>query len=420
MSTVVSIQNVSKKYRLGVINRDMLYKDLQSRWAIWRGKPDPNAIGTHHAVRLEQDGEFWALRNVNLEIEQGEIIGIIGSNGSGKSTLLKILSQITAPTEGQIKINGSVASLLEVGTGFHQELTGRENVFLNGAILGMSKADVARKFDEIVSFSEANDFIDTPVKRYSSGMRVKLAFSVAAHLDANILVVDEVLAVGDSAFQQKCIKKISSISEDGRTIMFVSHNLGILANLCTSGVVLEAGTVAKRKCEIASAVGFYADQIAAAAGQDFSRRGVRSEDASLIIEKVSFHNADVLAGEFIASGDDLAVSIEYECNAPTGLECVDFRLQLNEARRGFAARFSSGVCGRLYSLQKGKGRIMCRIQKVPLCEGTYIVDAVARSGGIVVDRFPGAAKVMIAKGDFFSTGAAVGSDAGFLVEQNWE
>ena len=219
MSTVIKVENLSKLYRLGVINRDMLYKDLQSRWAKFRGKEDPNApIGAKHRQRLEHGDEFWALRNVDLEVKEGEILGIIGRNGAGKSTMLKILSQITAPTEGKIKVKGRIASLLEVGTGFHPELTGRENVYLNGAILGMTRKEVASKFDEIVAFAEIDEFIDTPVKRYSSGMYVRLAFAVAAHLDPEILIVDEVLAVGDAAFQQKCMSKMQSASQDsGKT-----------------------------------------------------------------------------------------------------------------------------------------------------------------------------------------------------------
>lgn len=242
MSFAIKVENLSKRYRLGVINRDMLYKDLQSRWAKLRGKPDPNApIGHIHQNRIEKGDEFWALRNIDLEIPEGSVFGIIGRNGAGKSTLLKILSQITAPTEGQIKIKGRVASLLEVGTGFHPELTGRENVFLNGAILGMSRAEVRSKFDEIVEFSEIKEFIDTPVKRYSSGMYVRLAFGVAAHLDPDILVVDEVLAVGDAAFQRKCITKMNSVANEGRTVILVTHSMALAQSLTSLCAWLDQG-----------------------------------------------------------------------------------------------------------------------------------------------------------------------------------
>lgn len=246
MACAIKVEDLSKRYRLGVINRDMLYKDLQSRWAKLRGRPDPNAPIAHvHQSRIEKGDEFWALRNVDLEIPEGSVFGIIGRNGAGKSTLLKILSQITAPTEGKIKIKGRVASLLEVGTGFHPELTGRENVFLNGAILGMSRAEVRSKFDEIVEFSEIKEFIDTPVKRYSSGMYVRLAFGVAAHLDPDVLVVDEVLAVGDAAFQKKCIGKMSKVASEGRTVLLVTHSMALAENLTQRCAWIHNGTVQK-------------------------------------------------------------------------------------------------------------------------------------------------------------------------------
>ena len=242
MTTAISIQNVSKAYRLGVIGHGTLREDLQSWWARVRGKEDPNRIiGSKEAI---EGDTLWALRDVSFDVEQGSVWGIIGANGAGKSTLLKILSRVTAPTSGQIKVRGRVASLLEVGTGFHPELTGRENIFLNGAILGMTKAEVRKKFDEIVAFSEIEKFIDTPVKRYSSGMYVRLAFAVAAHLDPEILVVDEVLAVGDAAFQKKCIGKMGAVAKEGRTVLFVSHNMGAVRNLCQQGIVLRNGRVA--------------------------------------------------------------------------------------------------------------------------------------------------------------------------------
>ena len=242
MSTVIKVENLSKRYRLGVINRDMLYKDLQSCWAKFRGKEDPNApIALKHDKRLEHGDEFWALRNVDLEVKEDEILGIIGRNGAGKSTLLKILSQITAPTEGRIKVKGRIASLLEVGTGFHPELTGRENVYLNGAILGMTRKEVRSKFDEIVAFAEIDEFIDTPVKRYSSGMYVRLAFAVAAHLDPDVLIVDEVLAVGDAAFQKKCIGKMRTIRSEGRTVVLVTHSMALAEALAHRCIWMEDG-----------------------------------------------------------------------------------------------------------------------------------------------------------------------------------
>ena len=239
MSAIIKVENLSKEYRLGVIGHGTLYRDLQTWWAKVRGKEDPNS-----KLMEKKRDRFWALKDISFEIQPGDRVGIIGRNGAGKSTLLKILSRVTTPTSGNVKIRGRVASLLEVGTGFHPELTGRENIFLNGAILGMTKAEVKKKFDEIVDFAGVEDFIDTPVKRYSSGMYVRLAFAVAAHLDPEILIVDEVLAVGDAEFQKKCLGKMEDVSKyQGRTVIFVSHNMGAIRSLCNKGILLNDGAI---------------------------------------------------------------------------------------------------------------------------------------------------------------------------------
>lgn len=243
MSTAISIQHVSKAYRLGTIGRGTLGADLSRMWASMRGRPDPTLrVGSgHHARRI---GEvFWALHDVSFEVQQGDVVGLVGRNGAGKSTLLKVLSQVTAPTSGRISYRGRIASLLEVGTGFHPELTGRENIFLNGAILGMTKAEIRKNFDEIVDFSECEEFLDTPVKRYSSGMYVRLAFAVAAHLQSEILIIDEVLAVGDAQFQKKCLGKMQEVGREGRTVLFVSHTMAAVTRLCTRAVLLGGGRV---------------------------------------------------------------------------------------------------------------------------------------------------------------------------------
>lgn len=244
MSTVIRVENLSKQYRLGEVSTGTLAHDFNRWWHRLRGKPDPYLkIGEVNDRSIKGSSEYvWALRDINFEVKHGEVLGIIGKNGAGKSTLLKILSRVTKPTTGRIRAKGRVASLLEVGTGFHPELTGRENIFLNGAILGMTKAEIRRKFDEIVDFSGVERYIDTPVKRYSSGMYVRLAFAVAAHLEPEILVVDEVLAVGDAEFQKKCLGKMKDVSErEGRTVLFVSHNMAAVQSLCTQAVLLEHG-----------------------------------------------------------------------------------------------------------------------------------------------------------------------------------
>jgi len=239
----IQIEHLSKMYRLGVINNGVLFRDIQTWIALKRGKEDPHSKIGENKYSGDKD-HFWALKDISFDIKQGDRLGIIGKNGAGKSTLLKILSRITTPTEGTIKIKGKVASLLEVGTGFHQELTGRENIYLNGAILGMRKRRIDEKIGEIIAFSGIEHHIDTPVKRYSSGMYVRLAFAVAAHLDSDILIADEVLAVGDAEFQNKALGKMQDLSTgEGRTVLFVSHNMGAVKNLCNAGVVIEKGNI---------------------------------------------------------------------------------------------------------------------------------------------------------------------------------
>lgn len=269
---VIQVDRLWKKYRLGVLGTGTLRHDF-NRWLHrLAGKPDPYAkVGQEQSAKSKaplapsptpsasadprpltsdlsissslRDDEMWALRDVSFEVKQGEILGIIGRNGAGKSTLLKILSRVTAPTSGEVRVKGRIASLLEVGTGFHPELTGRENIFLNGAILGMTKGEIGRKFDEIVAFAEIEKFIDTPVKRYSSGMYVRLAFAVAAHLEPEILIVDEVLAVGDAAFQEKCLGKMQNVADHGRTVLFVSHNMSTVQQLCSRCLLMRGGGV---------------------------------------------------------------------------------------------------------------------------------------------------------------------------------
>lgn len=244
MALALKAENISKQYRLGQVGTGSLSHDLNRFWHQIRGKEDPYLkIGESNDRTQKGESDYvWSLRDINFEIEQGDAVGIIGRNGAGKSTLLKLLSKVTKPTTGKILTNGRIASLLEVGTGFHPEMTGRENVFLNGAILGMTRKEITRKFDEIVAFSGVERYIDTPVKRYSSGMYVRLAFAVAAHLESEILIVDEVLAVGDAEFQKKCLGKMGDVSKgEGRTVLFVSHNMTAVKELCNNGILLSQG-----------------------------------------------------------------------------------------------------------------------------------------------------------------------------------
>lgn len=256
INIVIQVKNLSKYYHLGLVGTTTLKDDLHRAWAKVRGKPDPT-LKIGHEENNNGDDHIWALRDISFEVKQGEILGIIGRNGSGKSTLLKILSRVTAPTTGECLVKGRIASLLEVGTGFHPELTGRENIFLNGAILGMAKDEIRTKFDEIVAFAEVEKFIDTPVKRYSSGMYVRLAFAVAAHLEPEILIIDEVLAVGDVQFQKKCLGKMQEVGTEGRTVLFVSHTMGAIEQLCSSAILLKNGRISNRSDDVLSVIKDY-------------------------------------------------------------------------------------------------------------------------------------------------------------------
>ena len=259
-NVVIKVENLSKQYRLGTVGTGTLSHDLNRLWAKVRGKEDPYLkFGESNDRTKKSESEYvWALKNINFEVREGEILGIIGRNGAGKSTLLKILSQITRPTTGSVKMKGRIGSLLEVGTGFHPDLTGRENIYINGSILGMRKWEIDRKIDEIIDFAGVEKYIDSPVKRYSSGMMVRLGFSVAAHLEPEIMIVDEVLAVGDVEFQKKCIGKMEESSQkNGRTVLFVSHNMGAVESLCSRGIVLDEGQLTVDANSIATAIKYY-------------------------------------------------------------------------------------------------------------------------------------------------------------------
>ena len=283
MSTVIKVENLSKQYRLGLVGVSTFKEDTQRWWAKLKGKEDPFfKLGVENDRTLMDDSKFvWSLKDINFDLQQGDVLGVIGSNGAGKSTLLKILSKVTAPTTGSVKVKGRVASLLEVGTGFHPELTGRENIYLNGAILGMRKYEITRKLDEIIAFAGVEKYIDTPVKRYSSGMYVRLAFAVAAHLESEILIVDEVLAVGDTEFQQKCLGKMHEVSKgEGRTIFFVSHNLSAIRTLCSKGLYLNNGTISHFS-DVVSVLRSYSNSISK---KDFSSTFVKDSVLNKYIE----------------------------------------------------------------------------------------------------------------------------------------
>ncbi len=312
MTTVISVENLSKSYRLGQIGTGTFAQDLAVWWARMRGKPSP-LLKIGQVDDGNHDGEeLWALRDVSFTVQQGEVLGIIGRNGAGKSTLLKILSRVTAPTSGVIKVKGRVASLLEVGTGFHPELTGRENVYLNGAILGMSREEVTRKFDEIVDFAGVEKFIDTPVKRYSSGMYVRLAFAVAAHLEPEIMVVDEVLAVGDAEFQKKCLGKMGEVAQGGRTVLFVSHNMATINNLCKSACWFDQGKI-RQTGPALQVVQNYLSGKSISSSQNLSSHTGRLSDKNPLLSHVSMFKDGNETDNFFVN-DIFALSVECRAN----------------------------------------------------------------------------------------------------------
>ncbi|MGF7079846.1 polysaccharide ABC transporter ATP-binding protein [Mucilaginibacter sp. UYCu711] len=363
----IEVENLSKAYQLGQFNTGALAYDLKRWWALKRGKEDPFLkIGeTNDRTSQGESNVVWSLKDINFQIEQGSAVGIIGRNGAGKSTLLKVLSSITSPTSGQIKINGRIASLLEVGTGFHPELTGRENIYLNGAILGMRKHEIKRKFDEIVEFSGVARYIDTPVKRYSSGMYVRLAFAVAAHLESEILIVDEVLAVGDAEFQTKCLGKMSDISHgDGRTILFVSHNLSAIKQLCNKGILLQNGSI-KMDGDINTVIENYAYTLETE--KTFSPIKVR--EIGVTISKISLNSDEkgvVLPYKPLVV--DIELDGELDENIKVGIEIMIS----HEDTSGFVFASNSKTKKNIeFEIKKGKNVISCLIHNFNLCSGKY-------------------------------------------------
>lgn len=345
--TVIEIDNITKRYRLGTIGGGTLQGDILSWWARIRHKDDPNLkIGEKSYKKNEL---FTALDGVSFDVKKGETIGLIGRNGAGKSTLLKLLSRVTAPTDGEIRIKGKISSMLEVGTGFHPELTGKENVYLNGAILGMSKKEVDERLDEIIEFSECGQFIDTPVKRYSSGMFVKLAFSVAAHLNSDIMLMDEVLAVGDMAFQKKCIDKmVSAARDEGKTIIYVSHNMQTIRQLCSRGIVLDKGKVVFNG-DVEDAINLYLknDEITAKLYYDFAN----SHNFNFLTNKVMMDSLEILDKDNCQFKDDEKIRFRLKFHCNEDVEKLSFRTLVHNNDQIIVA---TSVCYNFMSCKKGE------------------------------------------------------------------
>jgi lipopolysaccharide transport system ATP-binding protein len=364
-------------------------------------------------------GTFWALRDVSFEVAEGDAVGIIGANGAGKSTLLKILSRITTPTAGRAELRGRVGALLEVGTGFHQELTGRENVYLNGAILGMSRAEVRRKFDEIVDFAEVEQFLDTPVKRYSSGMAVRLAFAVAAHLEPEILVIDEVLAVGDAAFQRKCLGKMESVAREGRTVLFVSHNAAAVEALCDWALQLDRGRVV-RTGPTREVVRAYLDESVGQSLLELDERVDRSGNGRIRVHSIAFRDVAGAPLPALVLGEPAAIELHYSTDdgAPARNVAVGVYLETVFGQR--VTTFDSHVAGQELAHAPARGTLVCELERVPLMPGSYQLGFDLYAGGVRADFVAHAGTVEVADGDFFHSGRIpAGAEGIVAVDQRW-
>ena len=402
-SLAIEATNLSKKYRLGTIGMTSLREDI-SRW--WNrskneiAKNGSNQAGIEHS-RMINDHEFWALHDLNFEIPQGEVVGLIGANGSGKSTLLKILSRITEPSEGEVRVRGKVASLLEVGTGFHPELTGRENVYVNGAILGMTRREVSKKFDEIVDFAGVADFIDTPIKRYSSGMTVRLGFAVAAHLDPDILIVDEVLAVGDAAFQKKCIGKMQSISGSGRTVIFVSHNLPSVQALCNRCLLLQNGRLQKTG-NTEKVIDYYLSE--SANNQSIQALNDKKREGTGEIQLISISMRDSRMKEInsIRCGQNLTFEFKFK-----NLNSYDFTpvfaVSVKNKNDTNITWLNSKLVGQEIDIGK-TGNLSFQIERLNLAPGRYFLNTFIGNYAIPVDWIVDAYSFDVLDGVYYETG----------------
>ncbi len=415
----IRVQNLSKQYHIGGTQagyktlRESLVEGIQAPFRRARKLLRGQATGA-----AELDETIWALKDVSFEVNEGEVVGIIGRNGAGKSTLLKVLSRITEPTRGRAEVYGRVGSLLEVGTGFHQELTGRENIYLNGAILGMKKAEIERKFDEIVAFAEIEKFIDTPVKHYSSGMYVRLAFAVAAHLEPEILLVDEVLAVGDVAFQKKCLGKMGDVAKSGRTVLLVSHNMGAIDALCETTVFLEQGKVVDIG-QTPVVIQQYLSSLYDIADYSLQNRVDRGGSGRAKINYIYLATSDGLPLQQVLSGQEVMIVIGYESQIP--LNHPTFKLTVYNNVGQPLTQFDSSLTNALFIQLPLRGYVGCQLGKLPLSARRYRLHASLDNGVELLDHWTGAYSFTVGPGNYYGTGRnVVGLKDVCLVDQTWQ
>ena len=399
---VIKVEKLSKQYRLGATRgyktfREVIVKTVRAPFRKF-GNSNPRSESGNPL-----SDSIWALRDVSFELKQGEVVGIIGRNGAGKSTLLKILSKITEPTRGRIELKGRVGSLLEVGTGFHPELTGHENIYLYGAILGMDRWEVTRKFDEIVAFAGLEKFIDTPVKRYSSGMYMRLAFAVAAHLETEILLVDEVLAVGDVTFQKKCLGKMGDIADEGRTVLFVSHNMGALRALCEKGLLIEQGQI-DYNGDVKSAIDQYFKRLESYSYQKLSERKDRRGSGTSRFTKIRVGDKSGRSLSTFRSGQSLQVILDYESNHSLKLSSVKAAISIDHNLYGEILYCDSLTTGDLPDGISPNGVLRFNVDSLPLIPGSYSMSVFLKVGSQIVDWITGAATFSVVEDDFYGTG----------------
>ena len=414
---VIRVENLSKRYRTGQREQYQALRDILTDWmsAPWRSVSGRRKASMKVEAATE-DRDFWALQDVSFRIRQGEIIGIIGRNGAGKSTLLKILSRITKPTAGHVKLRGRVGSLLEVGTGFHPELTGRENIYLNGAVLGMKRAEIERNYDEIVTFAEMEKFIDTPVKRYSSGMHMRLAFAVAAHLEPEILIVDEVLAVGDAAFQKKCLGRMGQIANEGRTVLFVSHNMAVVQALCTRGILLKNGMVYE-DASMSTVVNTYLQMLETHATQDLMARTDRAGTGEVRLCQVEISIEPVISPNMLVTGRPGKFVFHLTKLLPR-LTCI-FTIY---NQTGYpVATFSSALQSpEDYSDSTIGTKILCLIDELSLVPGRYRINVALSIDNRLLDHIEGAAFFDVEQGLYRRR--PISMDTGYgsnLISHHW-
>ena len=408
----VRVQGLAKEYRIGI--RTERYKTLRDSLVALAGAP---ARMLRRRGGGGEDDRIWALRDVSFDVRAGEIVGLIGRNGAGKSTLLKILARITDPSQGFAEIHGRVGSLLEVGTGFHPELTGRENIFLNGAILGMRRAEIARKFDEIVAFSEVEKFIDTPVKRYSSGMYLRLAFAVAAHLEPEILLVDEVLAVGDAEFQKKCLGKMGDVAQEGRTVLFVSHNMSAVQALCSRAILLRQGTIALDGVT-GDVLREYLGYLHSSAATAFENNPERRGDGSVRLTSARVLDDRDLPAERLVAG--VSATFEFAYENRIGADRVEVSASIINHLGIAVTHLSTRVTGFSPTGLGARGFLTCRIPSLPLPPGEYRVAVAVSHRGQNVDQIPNALVFSVESSVFFQTGRVPRMEHGAsLVGHDW-